>query len=65
MKKFGESAARLSSGAGQLLGWRPKEFWESTPAELALALEPWAAVETLTFAKLIDLFPDEGLTDAR
>lgn len=37
---FGASAARLSSLAAMLLGWRPDEFWNATPAELALALEP-------------------------
>jgi len=36
---FGEAAARLASAASLLLGWRPDEFWKSTPAELALALQ--------------------------
>lgn len=35
---FGEAAARLSSAASMLLGWRPDEFWNCTPAELMLAL---------------------------
>jgi uncharacterized phage protein (TIGR02216 family) len=35
---FGQAAARLSSAASMLLGWRPDEFWSATPAELALAL---------------------------
>lgn len=37
---FGEAAARLSGVAAMLLGWRPDEYWNATPAELALALEP-------------------------
>jgi uncharacterized phage protein (TIGR02216 family) len=36
--KFGETAARLSGAVSMLLGWRPDEFWNATPAELALAL---------------------------
>jgi hypothetical protein len=38
-RQFGDSAARLCSLANQLLGWRPGEFWDSTPAEMALALK--------------------------
>lgn len=37
---FGEAAARLSGAAAVLLGWRPGEFWEATPAELASVLKP-------------------------
>ena len=37
-KNFGEAAARLSGAASLLLGWRPNEFWEATPAEMALAI---------------------------
>ena len=40
MSGFGEAAARLSGAAAALLGWRPDEFWNATPAELALALDP-------------------------
>ena len=32
---FSEAAARLAGLAGALLGWRPEDFWRSTPAELA------------------------------
>jgi uncharacterized phage protein (TIGR02216 family) len=35
---FGDAAARLCAAAA-LLGWRPDEFWNATPAELALALQ--------------------------
>ncbi|WP_308517472.1 phage tail assembly chaperone [Sphingomonas flavescens] len=38
MLEFGQGAARLSGAAALLLGWRPEEFWNATPAELALAL---------------------------
>jgi hypothetical protein len=35
---FGEAAARLCRAASLLLGWKPEEFWNATPAELALVL---------------------------
>lgn len=40
---FGPGAARLAGLAGRLLGWRPQEFWQATPAELAAILAPPAA----------------------
>ena len=36
--RFGEIAGRLAGHAGLLLGWRPDEFWNTTPAELAAIL---------------------------
>jgi uncharacterized phage protein (TIGR02216 family) len=46
-----------------LLGWRPDEFWNATPAELALALEPAAvapdAPDQSTIDELRRRFPDE------
>lgn len=39
-EKFGEAAARLCTAASLLLGWRPHDFWNATPAELGLALQP-------------------------
>jgi uncharacterized phage protein (TIGR02216 family) len=60
---FGEGAARLCNAAAQLLGWRPNEFWDATPAELALALQaPEAGAEGLdqaTIEALLRRFPDE------
>ena len=32
---FGDAALRLAGLAGLLFGWRPEEFWQATPAELA------------------------------
>jgi hypothetical protein len=59
---FGEAAARLCNAAAQLLGWRPNEFWDATPAELALALQaPEASAEppdAETIARLKLRFPD-------
>jgi hypothetical protein len=47
---FAQGAARLSGLVPRLLGWRPADFWEATPAEIASvlgALEP-AAGEPLS-----------------
>ena len=59
---FGEAAARLCGAAAMLLGWRPKEFWEATPAELAaiLALNGGAEVslDRAEIEKLKRRFPD-------
>ena len=35
---FAAGACRLAALAAQALGWRPGEFWNATPAELALTL---------------------------
>ena len=59
---FSASAARLAGLAGVLLGWRPDEFWNATPAELATVLEAiagdpvGASVDDL--ARLKRMFPD-------
>jgi len=37
---LGPVARRLSGLAARLLGWRPGEFWDATPAELAAVLLP-------------------------
>lgn len=60
---FGEAAARLCSAASQILGWRPNEFWDATPAELVIALRaPGDAGHCLDAAQVDELrrrFPDE------
>ncbi|MEO5972421.1 MAG: phage tail assembly chaperone [Sphingomicrobium sp.] len=60
---FGEAAARLSGAAAALLGWRPDEFWDATPAELALALgvagEGGEPPDAATVEALKRRFPDE------
>lgn len=37
---FGAAARRLAGAAARWLGWRPGEFWDATPAELAAAILP-------------------------
>ena len=36
--RFGPIAARLAGQACLLIGWRPAQFWDATPAELASVL---------------------------
>jgi len=58
---FGERAAELAGAASLLLGWRAREFWESTPAELATALGQGPASEQISrdeIERLQTLFPD-------
>jgi uncharacterized phage protein (TIGR02216 family) len=63
VRKFGDAAARLSSAASLLLGWKPAEFWDATPAELALALTfgdaAAEAPDARTIEALRERFPDE------
>jgi uncharacterized phage protein (TIGR02216 family) len=63
VSSFGQGAARLCHFAAILLGWRPDEFWDATPAELALALQPAGdAAEPLDRATIDELkrrFPDQ------
>ncbi|HEX8573359.1 MAG TPA: phage tail assembly chaperone [Allosphingosinicella sp.] len=63
MERFSERAARLAGLAGALLGWRPDEFWRSTPAELGAVLEailPAAAegASRSDLDRLMERFPD-------
>jgi len=62
MTLFGEAAARLCGAAAMMLGWRPEEFWNATPAELALALQSpeisFDAPDAETIVRLKRLFPD-------
>lgn len=59
---FGDRATELAGHAASLLGWRPGEFWESTPAELACALgleqAPGEIFGRTDIERLLTLFPD-------
>jgi uncharacterized phage protein (TIGR02216 family) len=61
-ERFGDSAARLCAATAALLGWRPSEFWEATPAELALILnrpgDEASPPDMATIETLRRLFPD-------
>lgn len=60
---FGAAAARLCHGACRYLGWVPADFWDATPAELALAVqEPGQTAAGPDKALIEELklrFPDE------
>jgi uncharacterized phage protein (TIGR02216 family) len=59
---FGEAAARLSGAAAMLLGWRPGDFWDATPKELAAMFEASGEAGTppdaAAIADLMQRFPD-------
>lgn len=62
---FTDTAARLAGIAGVLLGWRPDEFWRSTPAELAGVLRAFFGEDETgqpagsdDLARLKEMFPD-------
>ena len=59
---FADAARVLAGLAARLLGWRPQEFWQATPDELAAALtvpgDPVAAPPSPeAIAALCALFP--------
>ena len=62
---FFKAAARLAGVAGWLLGWRPDEFWLSTPVELEAVLgaargeeEPEVGVDVAELKRLRGVMPD-------
>ena len=62
---FSEGAARLAGVAGALLGWRPDEFWQATPVELAAVFSAMAGEgdavgppDAGDLARLMERFPD-------
>lgn len=65
--EFGAGAARLAGAAQALLGWRPGDFWEATPADMMRALggvveaggEP---ADRATLGALLAQYPDDGDT---
>lgn len=62
-RSFSLIALQLCGQCALLLGWRPDEFWGTTPAELACILNAMTAqTETPPDAgdlqKLMELFPD-------
>lgn len=60
---FGEAAAKLFGVASMVLGWRPDEFWDATPGELAaglnLASGPMEMPDPATIEELKRRFPDQ------
>lgn len=56
-QSFTATATRLAGMIPRLLGWRPADFWEATPMELAaiLSADDAAAGEALTRTELTTL----------
>ncbi len=60
---FSQEAIALCGQCALLLGWRPAEFWDATPAELACVLSAYAPHEeappdAADLRKLMEQFPD-------
>ena len=60
---FIQQATRLAGLSGAILGWRPAEFWNATPAELAAVLTALAPDTANTadrdlISQLKEQFPD-------
>jgi uncharacterized phage protein (TIGR02216 family) len=59
---FADTAAQLAGQTALLLGWRPDDFWNATPSELAAILAAMVpqteAVDEALLAKLMKEFPD-------
>lgn len=52
-QSFGHAAVSLAGLAARALGWRPNDFWQATPAELAISLgETFAAPPTISRSEL-------------
>ena len=63
MSNFTQSALKLCGQCALLLGWRPAEFWPTTPAELAAVLaallpQREAPPDPVELRRLMDRFPD-------
>ena len=61
-ERFAAGAQRLAGLVPRALGWRPGEFWNATPAELAAILAPTEQVggEPLGRAEMTALMERES-----
>lgn len=60
---FADAACRLAGQTARLLGWRPAEFWDATPAELHMVLRAFAGQDAdvadhAQLCALMEQFPD-------
>jgi uncharacterized phage protein (TIGR02216 family) len=59
---FADTALHLAGQAAMLLGWRPDEFWQATPAELATTLAAFApadaAADHSLLEQMMEQYPD-------
>lgn len=63
MTRFADNARRLAGAAGAMFGWKPGDFWASTPAELGVLLDALRGEAELPpdqdmLARLKEQFPD-------
>ena len=60
---FGDAARRAARVSAALLGWRPDDFWDATPADLRNALGVDAAgddaADGAQLARLMEALPDD------
>lgn len=61
--QFSATVRTLSGQSALLLGWRPDDFWNATPAELATVLHAFqpsieAGADGDMLKTLMELFPD-------
>lgn len=55
-QSFAHAARSLAGHAAQALGWKPHDFWQATPIELAVSLgENTAAHPTMSRSELNNL----------
>lgn len=65
-REFSALARRVAGQAGLLLGWRPDEFWRSTPNELSDALGAFQGmagtfdqpIDRAVMTNLMEMHPD-------
>lgn len=60
---FAEAAYRLAGQSALLLGWRPAEFWDATPADLHMVLHALTGADAdsadqALLSALMEQFPD-------
>lgn len=59
---FSQCAGLLAGKAAVLLGWRPDDFWNATPSELAGILTAYSPdaemADSAMLAQLMGQFPD-------
>jgi hypothetical protein len=60
--EFNSKATQLAGQAAMFFGWRPDDFWNATPAELASIVSAYLpgmdAANGATLAELMMRFPD-------
>lgn len=49
--KFGTHILRYVALSAQTLGWKPDDFWQATPADLATALHNPSAPQAMPFQR--------------